>query len=82
MSEWLDKRTRLRKKNLFLISSAIVLKISPSWRWITRRFCCGSRTCATNQSAFRYDGAENNILMITGATPDSGKTFVVQLWQR
>lgn len=37
MSEWLDKRTRLRKKIYFLISSAIVLKISPSWRWITRR---------------------------------------------
>lgn len=26
MSEWLDKRTRLRKKIYFLISSAIVLK--------------------------------------------------------
>ncbi len=82
MSEWLDKRTRLRKKNLFSNSSAIVLKISPSWRWITRRILCGSRTCATNQSAFRYDGDGDNILMITGATPDSGKTFVSSLWQR
>lgn len=37
MSEWLDNAPVCVRKIYFLISSAIVLKISPSWRWITRR---------------------------------------------
>ncbi len=37
MSEWLDKRTRLRKKNLFSNQQRHRTKNIPSWRWITRR---------------------------------------------
>lgn len=37
MSEWLDKRTRLRKKNLFSNQQRHRTKISLPRRWITRR---------------------------------------------
>ncbi len=37
MSEWLDKRTRLRKKNLFSNQQRHRTKNIPFRRWITRR---------------------------------------------
>ena len=81
-SGWINA-ARLRKENLFSNQQRHRTKISPS-AVDNPADSAVSRTCATNQSAFRCSGGqENNILMIAGATPDEVvKRLSVQLWQR
>lgn len=76
MSEWLDKRTRLRKKIYFLISSAIVLKYPFTAVDNPADSAVEAVRALRTSLHFAMMETENNILMITGATPDSGKTFV------
>lgn len=76
MSEWLDKRTRLRKKNLFSNQQRHRTKnILPAVDNPADSAVEAVRALRTSLH-FAMMETENNILMITGATPDSGKTFV------
>ncbi|EFL4441803.1 tyrosine-protein kinase [Escherichia coli] len=77
MSEWLDKRTRLRKKNLFSNQQRHRTKIIPFLAVDNPADSAVEAVRALRTSLhFAMMETENNILMITGATPDSGKTFV------
>ena len=77
MSEWLDKRTRLRKKNLFSNQQRHRTKNIPFLAVDNPADSAVEAVRALRTSLhFAMMETENNILMITGATPDSGKTFV------
>ena len=77
VSEWLEKKTRLRSKNIF----------STTFRHRTKNvpFLAVDNPVDTAVEAIRglrtslhfaMMESSNNLLMISGATPDSGKTFV------
>lgn len=77
MSEWLDKRTRLRKKNLFSNQQRHRTKNIPFLAVDNPADSAVEAVRALRTSLhFAMMETENNILMITGATPDGGKTFV------
>lgn len=77
MSEWLDKRTRRRKKNLFSNQQRHRTKNIPFLAVDNPADSAVEAVRALRTSLhFAMMETENNILMITGATPDSGKTFV------
>ena len=83
MSEWLDKRTRLRKKNLFSNQKRHRTKNIPFLAVDNPADSAVEAVRALRTSLhFAMMETENNILMITGATPDSVKRLSVQLWQR
>ncbi|MDD8641970.1 tyrosine-protein kinase [Escherichia coli] len=77
MSEWLDKRTRLRKKNLFSNQQRHRTKNIPFLAVDNPADSAVEAERALRTSLhFIMKASENNILMITGASPESGKTFV------
>ena len=76
-SEWLLKRTRLRSKNIFSSSIRHKTKNVPFLALdnpidLSIEAIRGLRTSLH----FAMMEASNNVLMISGATPDSGKTFI------
>ncbi|MCS3429782.1 polysaccharide biosynthesis tyrosine autokinase [Klebsiella sp. BIGb0407] len=76
-SEWLLKRTRLRSKNIFSSSVRHKTKNVPFLALdnpidLSIEAIRGLRTSLH----FAMMEASNNVLMISGATPDSGKTFI------
>lgn len=77
MFEWLDKRIRLRKKNLFFnqqryrIKNIFFLAVDNSADFVVEVV-----RALRISLYFVMMETENNILMIIGATLDSGKTFV------
>lgn len=76
-SEWLLKRTRLRSKNIFSNSIRHKTKNVPFLALdnpidLSIEAIRGLRTSLH----FAMMEAANNVLMISGATPDSGKTFI------
>lgn len=77
ISEWLLKRTRLRSKNIFSSSVRHKKKNVPFLALdnpidLSIEAIRGLRTSLH----FAMIEASNNVLMISGATPDSGKTFI------
>ncbi|HFZ8994535.1 TPA: tyrosine-protein kinase [Citrobacter freundii] len=77
MSDWLAKKMQLRKKNIFSSTLRHRMKNIPFLAVdnpidLSVEAIRGLRTSLH----FAMMESENNILMITGATPDSGKTFV------
>ncbi len=78
MSEWLDKRTRLRKKNLFSNQQRHRTKKYPLSLAVDNPADSAVEAVRALRTSLHFAmmETENNILMITGATPDSGKTFV------
>ncbi|MGU3415515.1 tyrosine-protein kinase [Enterobacteriaceae bacterium C34A] len=77
ISEWLAKRTRLRSKNVFSTTFRHKTKNVPFLAVdnpidLSVEAVRGLRTSLH----FAMMESSNNVLMISGATPDSGKTFV------
>ncbi|MFK3660470.1 tyrosine-protein kinase [Scandinavium sp. NPDC088450] len=77
VSEWLEKKTRLRSKNIFSTTFRHRTKNVPFLAVdnpvdLAVEAVRGLRTSLH----FAMMESSNNLLMISGATPDSGKTFV------
>lgn len=77
LSGWLDKRTRLRRKSLFSNQQRHRTQNIPFLVVDNPADVAVEAIRALRTSLhFAMMESANNILMITGATPDSGKTFV------
>lgn len=77
MSEWLDKRMRLRKKSWFSNQQRHRTKNIPFLAVDNPAdFAVEAVRALRTSLHFAMMESANNVLMITGATPDSGKTFV------
>jgi tyrosine-protein kinase Etk/Wzc len=77
VSEWLEKKTRLRSKNVFSKAFRHKTKNVPLLPvdYPTDLAVEAIRGLRTSLHFAMMESA-NNVLMISGATPDSGKTFV------